>query len=60
MGCGLADVALMVGYETQVYEQGGFFYYSPPLHVFPFRSDFEPVNLEDGCMLSCLDDIIQF
>ncbi|RAL45614.1 hypothetical protein DM860_009478 [Cuscuta australis] len=61
VGCGLADTALMVGYELQVYRQSGFCYpYKPITAIFPFRSDWEAVNLEgeEGCMLSSLEEMM--
>ncbi|VFQ81347.1 unnamed protein product [Cuscuta campestris] len=61
VGCGLADTALMVGYELQVYRQSGFCYpFKPITAIFPFRSDWEAVNLEgeEGCMLSSLEEMM--
>nr|GLL39908.1 F-box protein At5g49610-like [Ipomoea trifida] len=52
IGCSLADMALMIGYSYQV---SGSHYYKD---IFPFRSDWEPVDLEDGCMLSGLEELI--
>nr|GLL39907.1 F-box protein At5g49610-like [Ipomoea trifida] len=52
IGCSLADMALMIGYSYQV---SGSHYYKD---IFLFRSDWEPVDLEDGCMLSGLEELI--
>nr|GMD26836.1 F-box protein At5g49610-like [Ipomoea batatas] len=43
IGCSLADMALMTGYRLQVYEQSGLHF---PMDIFPFRSDWAPVNLK--------------
>nr|GMD40234.1 F-box protein At5g49610-like [Ipomoea batatas] len=55
IGCNLADMALMLGYRDQVYAQSGFY---NPRDIFPFQSNSEPVDLEDGCMLSCLEEMM--
>nr|GMD54300.1 F-box protein At5g49610-like [Ipomoea batatas] len=55
IGCNLADMALMMGYRDQVHVASGLFY---PKDIFPFRSDWEPVDLEDGCMLNCLEEMM--
>lgn len=45
IGCSLADMALMVGYSYQVFKESGLPW---PRDIFPFRSDWEPVDLENG------------
>ncbi|XP_031102589.1 uncharacterized protein LOC116006379 [Ipomoea triloba] len=55
IGCNLADMALMLGYRDQVYAQSGFY---NPRDIFPFQSNSEPMDLEDGCMLSCLEEMM--
>nr|GMD46605.1 F-box protein At5g49610-like [Ipomoea batatas] len=55
IGCNLADMALMLGYRDQVFAQSGFY---NPRDIFPFQSNSEPVDLEDGCMLSCLEEMM--
>nr|GLL39529.1 F-box protein At5g49610-like [Ipomoea trifida] len=52
IGCSLADMAVMMGYSYQV---SGF---NPHQNIFPFRSDWEPVDLEDGCMLGGLEEML--
>ncbi|XP_019154720.1 PREDICTED: F-box protein At5g49610-like [Ipomoea nil] len=51
IGCSLADMALMIGYGHQV--SGSYSHQT----IFPFRSDWEPVDLEDGCMLGGLEEM---
>nr|GME11305.1 F-box protein At5g49610-like [Ipomoea batatas] len=52
IGCSLADMSLMMGYSYQV---SGF---NPHQNIFSFWSDWEPVDLEDGCMLGGLEEML--